>query len=195
MAGRVALAVLLSGLALPALAQTPTAAAPPPSCVSPAHRAFDFWVGYWDVYPTKQPSKLVAHSLIERLYQGCAIRENWMPLSGSTGGSLNSYVGGDVTDGWRQTWVGSGGERVDFKGGWNGKAMVLTGYWAGVLGPGQGAITRMTYTRAADGSVRQFGETTSDDGKTWTPSFDFTYRPAKEPSPPPPAARPVQKKS
>ena len=170
-----AAALSLSGTA--AMAQTPPPA--PPPCASDAYRAFDFWVGQWDVYPTAQPKKLVAHSRIERLYAGCAIRENWAPLSGNDGGSLSSFVGGDVAEGWRQTWVGSGGERVDFKGGWNGKAMVLTGYWAGVLAGGGGATTRMTYTRGPDGSVRQLGETTVDDGKTWQPSFDFTYRPAK----------------
>lgn len=173
---RLLLVGALTLLAAPALAQTPAA---PPPCASEAHRAFDFWVGKWDVFPTAQPGKLVAHSLIERLYGGCAIRENWMPLSGNDGGSLSSFVGGSVADGWRQTWVGSGGERVDFKGGWDGKAMVLTGYWVGVLANGQGATTRMTYTRAADGSVRQLGETTVDDGRTWQPNFDFTYRPAQ----------------
>ncbi len=166
--------------AAPAFAQTPPAAPPrPPACASADHRAFDFWVGKWDVYPTAQPDKLVAHSLIERLYNGCAVRENWMPLGGNDGGSLNSFVGGPVAEGWRQTWVGSGGERVDFKGGWDGKAMVLTGFWANVNGPGQDALVRMTYTRGADGAVRQLGEASTDDGKTWGPSFDFTYRPAK----------------
>lgn len=175
---RLAIGALLALTAAPALAQTPPSP-PPPACQSEAHRAFDFWVGKWDVYPTAQPDKLVAHSLIERLYKGCAVRENWMPLSGNDGGSLNSYVGGPVAEGWRQTWIGSGGERVDFKGGWDGKAMVLTGLWAGVLPNGGDALTRMTYTRNADGSVRQLGETTSDGGRTWQPSFDFTYRPAK----------------
>ena len=168
-------------LAAPAaFAQSPPAIAPrPPPCASAEHRAFDFWVGRWDVYPTAQPEKLVAHSLIERLYNGCAIRENWSPLSGNDGGSLSSYIGGAVADGWRQTWVGSGGERVDFTGGWDGKAMVLTGFWAGVNGPGQDALVRMTYTREADGAVRQLGEASTDDGKTWGPSFDFLYKPSK----------------
>jgi hypothetical protein len=53
---------------------------------------------------------------------------------------------------------------------------VLTGGWTGILKPGVSTLTRMTYTSAADGSVRQLGETSSDDGKTWTPNFDFTYR-------------------
>jgi hypothetical protein len=37
----------------------------------------------------------------------------------------------------------------------------------------------MSYSQNADGSVRQFGEQSTDGGKTWSPSFDFTYRPSK----------------
>ena len=157
-------------------AQTPQPAAtrPPPACATPEYRQFDFWVGRWDVYPTGQ-DKLVAHSLIERLYGGCAIRENWMPLQGGDGGSLNNYV---PDEGWRQTWLDASGARVEFRGGWDGKAMVLTGLWAGVLGPGRDALVRMTYSRDAKGWVRQFGEASADGGKTWTVNFDLTYRPS-----------------
>src|SRR5206468_11428770 len=66
-------------------------ASPPHACTEPAHRQFDFWVGKWDVYPTGK-DKLVAHSLIESVYNGCGIRENWMPLKGNGGGSLNIYL-------------------------------------------------------------------------------------------------------
>src|SRR4051812_25646929 len=90
---------LLAALAVPAAspAQTsapaapPTKSASPPPCASAQHRAFDFWVGSWDVYPAGS-DMLIAHSLIERLYGGCAIRENWMPLKGSGGGSLSAFV-------------------------------------------------------------------------------------------------------
>jgi hypothetical protein len=34
----------------------------------------------------------------------------------------------------------------------------------------------MTYTKSADGSVRQAGLASKDGGQTWIPSFDFTYR-------------------
>src|SRR4051812_50069597 len=89
--GLFALSVLFT--ASIAVAQTPPAAPPgppPPACTAPEHRQFDFWVGYWNVYPTGK-DKLVAHSLIEKLYGGCTIRENWMPLNNKTGGSLNMY--------------------------------------------------------------------------------------------------------
>ena len=161
-----------------ASAQTTTAPAappapPPPACTGPEHRQFDFWVGYWDVYPTGKP-KLVAHSLIEKLYAGCAIRENWMPLNNNTGGSLNNYVTEDKR--WHQTWLDSSNGRVEFAGGLVGGKMILVGDWKGVNGPGQDAVTRMTYSQNSDGSVRQFGETSTDFGMTWAPSFDFTYK-------------------
>lgn len=175
---KVALAVagvLLATSSALAQAPAPAPAAPPP-CASAERHQFDFWVGRWDVYPTAAPAKLVAHSLIESVYNGCGIRENWMPLNGGDGGSLSSYVPKDK--GWRQTWIGSGGERVEFTGGWNGSAMVLTGEWPRSGPKGEDGLVRMTYTRGADGSVRQLGEVSIDGGKTWGPSFDFTYRPS-----------------
>lgn len=181
---RIGLISILSALASSASAQAPVSPAPPPpaprACTGPEHRQFDFWVGYWDVYPAGNPP-LVAHSLIEKLYGGCAIRENWMPLKGAGGGSLNNYVTDDKR--WHQTWVDSSNARVDFVGGLTGGKMVLVGDWKGVNGPGQDAITRMTYTHNADGSVRQFGEQSTDHGLTWQPSFDFTYQPSKDKPP------------
>jgi hypothetical protein len=160
------LALLAAALACPT-----AALAQPKPCAAPEHRQFDFWVGHWRVSPTGQ-DKVVAESLVESLYGGCAVRENWAPKSNPGGGSLNAYVPAERA--WRQTWVGSSGERVDFKGGWTGKAMVLTGDWPEP--DGKPRIVRMTYTAAPDGSVRQLGEESHDAGKTWGPSFDFTYR-------------------
>jgi len=153
-----------------ALAAAQAAAPPPapPACSEPEYHQLDFWVGHWDVYPTGA-DKLVAHSLIEKVY-GCAVRENWMPLSNQPGGSLSVYVPGDKH--WEQFWIDSSGTRAFFTGGWNGKAMVISGKWGGPL-------VRMSYSKNADGSVRQWGDQSTDEGKTWKPNFDFTYRPAK----------------
>lgn len=148
----------------------PAATAPPPStvaaCSAPEFHQLDFWVGRWDVYG--KAGQLVAHSLIEKVY-GCGIRENWMPLNHADGGSLSIYVPAEKR--WEQFWIASSGVRVIFTGGWNGSAMVIQGKWGGPL-------VRMSYSKNADGSVRQFGEQSTDEGKTWTASFDFTYRPA-----------------
>ena len=95
---------------------------PPPACTGPEHRQFDFWVGEWTVTPTGK-ANVVASSLIEKLYGGCAVRENWMPLKGTAGGSLNNYYDGQ----WRQTWVDAANSRVDFTGGLVDGKMVMTG--------------------------------------------------------------------
>ena len=175
----VGVCVLAAG---PALAQTAAAPAtpPPPACATPEHGQFDFWVGEWDVFPTGK-DKQVAHSTVERLYNGCAVRENWKPFNGQPGGSLNAWRA--ESRGWKQAWIGSDGQWVEFTGGRTGSAMVLEGRWPNVLGAGKDGTVRMTYTPAADGAVRQFGEV-SDDGKTWKPLFDFVYRRRAQPPPP-----------
>lgn len=159
--------------AAPATAPAAQPAAPP-ACDKVVHAGFDFWVGEWDVYPNGQETK-VADSRIERKHNGCAVIENWMPLSGRTGSSLNHY---DVASGrWHQKWVGSSPGAVEFTGGVVDGKMVLTGYWPGANGPGQDALVRMSYTRNEDGSVRQHGEASTDHGISWQTSFDFLYRP------------------
>lgn len=172
--------ILLAALALSAQTQpVPPAppAPPPPACTAPEHRRFDFWVGRWDVYPTGT-RQLIARSLIERLYAGCAIRENWMPLQGPGGGSLNAWRPAERR--WRQTWTDGGNAWVEFTGGIEGNAMVLI---APVRLPdGTQALSRMTFTRGENGSVRQAGARSTDNGATWTPQFDFTYVPAGTPA-------------
>ena len=165
--------VLLASLLL---SQAVAAQAPLPfarGCSGEDYAAFDFWVGEWDVYPNGREN-LVAHSRIEKLYNGCAIRENWMPLSGNAGGSLSGYD--PATRRWRQTWIGSTPGVVSFEGGMVDGKLVLTGSWPGSGPSGEDGLTRMTYSRAADGAVRQFGEFSADQGATWVPSFDFIYR-------------------
>lgn len=172
------LAVAALTCAAPLAAQTAPAptppATPPPPCSAPEHDQFDFWVGEWDVY-ANGTTQLVARSRIEKLYGNCAVRENWMPISGNGGGSLNGYD--PATRQWHQRWIGSQAGFADFTGGFANGRMVLTGRWANVIGPGQDALIRMTYTKNADGSVRQHGEQSVDFGQSWTNSFDFVYRP------------------
>ena len=155
----------------------PAAPPPPPPCTGEEFAALDFWVGEWDVYPAGKDTQ-VATSKIEKLYAGCAIRENWMPLKSSGGGSLSGF---DPKTGlWHQTWFGSAPGPVFFDGGPVDGKMVLTGIWPGSGPNGEDGLTRMTYTLQEDGSVRQHGEFSGDHGLSWTTSFDLIYRPHKE---------------
>lgn len=168
---------LLMLQAAPAQAVTPAAPPPPPpptACDSEGYAGFDFWVGEWDVYPNGK-DRLVATSRIERKHNGCAVIENWMPLRGAGGTSLNHY---DAAAGrWFQKWVGSSPGAVEFEGGVVDGTMVLTGFWPGANGPGQDALVRMSYSKDEEGNVRQHGEASTDHGLSWQTSFDFIYRP------------------
>lgn len=176
-------AALLAVAGGAAVAQTaPPAATPParpPACQAPEHSQFDFWIGHWDVYATGS-ERLVGRNLIEKIYGGCTIRENWMPVGGTGGGSLNMYS--PVDRRWHQTWQDSANARVEFDGGMAGDTMVLIGYWPGIGGPGKDGWVRMSYSRNADGSVRQLGEQSLDHGRSWSTAFDLTYRKSNSPS-------------
>ncbi|ABC63491.1 hypothetical protein [Erythrobacter litoralis] len=164
--------------AVTAQAATPPTlpASPPPGCQSEAHGQFDFWVGEWEVFPNGRDTK-VADSRIERKHGGCAVLENWMPLRGAGGTSLNHV---DPASGmWHQKWVGSAPGAVEFSGGLAEGSMVLTGNWPTPVAPHQ--LIRMTYTPNNDGSVRQHGESSTDHGLSWQTSFDLLYRPKATP--------------
>jgi len=173
---KVAVAVALLVLPISAAqAQVPAAAQSPassPTCADAAHHAFDFWIGRWTVTDTKT-GKPAGQSLIESLYAGCTIRENWTDPY-LTGGSLNTY---DAASGkWRQTWTDSSGAWREFVGGPRDGRMVLVWRFASVRNPGQFNQVRLTFTPNPDGSVRQYSDQSRDDGATWVERYNYTYR-------------------
>jgi hypothetical protein len=163
-----------SGAAAAQMSPPVPPANPPANCTGAEHRQFDFWVGEWKVFQTARPDEMVGGSVIESVYNGCGIRENWLPFSLQTGGSLNSYDPDAKV--WRQAWIDSSNARVDFEGGLRDGKMVMAGQWRDYAGPGKDALIRMTWSQEAGGAVRQLGESSDDGGKSWKPSFDFTYR-------------------
>ena len=145
--------------AVPALAATP--------CDTPAHRAFDFWIGEWRVQTPE--GKLAGINRIERKHEGCVLHERYATGRGYSGESLNIY---DATrDRWHQTWVDSSGMLLLLEGGIRDGRMVLEGQTGAA-----DDVTRhrITWTPNADGSVRQFWESADATG-TWKTTFDGTY--------------------
>lgn len=174
-AARVALPLLacLAFAASSARAQedAPDPPAPGPvDCSSPDHRAFDFWIGEWDVY--SPAGEKVGENTIERIEEGCALRERWRSASGGTGRSLNYY---DASTGkWYQTWVASSGRPLRLVGGPEGDAMVMEMETPAVH-------HRITWSPNDDASVRQHWEISRDAGETWETGFDGEYRPRSSP--------------
>jgi hypothetical protein len=60
----------------------------PASCASPEYRQFDFWVGDWDVFEFDTATK-VARVQVDRLLDGCALREQYEETNGLKGQSLS----------------------------------------------------------------------------------------------------------
>jgi hypothetical protein len=151
--------------------------APPRPCTSPVHRQFDFWLGTWDVVGAN--GRFAGVNRIELVDGGCALYESWSSGGGGyTGRSLNS-VGGDGR--WRQTWVDTGGLRLELVGGLVDGKMVLEGETPAATAGAPPVRNRITWSPEAEGRVRQHWETSADAGKTWTTAFDGTYHAVKAP--------------
>lgn len=143
-----------------------------PCMADPKSRVFDFWVGRWNVYATGT-NALVGHSLVQVVSGGCALLENWeSPGNASTGKSLNFL---DANGKWLQCWIGSypGGQQDFVDGEYRDGAMRFT--FTTTDAQGHKLIGRFMFYNQGPDQVRQFNETSADDGKTWTTSYDFTY--------------------
>lgn len=138
-----------------------------PCKASPEFRQFDFWIGEWD---TKNPQGVPSGSSSIQLILGtCVIFENWAsPVT--TGKSFNIF---DVNDKkWHQTWVDDKGTFTHYIGEFkDGKMMLVNDS----IVNGKKTLARMTFSLLPSGDVRQHGENSTDDGKTWTTTFDLTY--------------------
>ena len=135
----------------------------------PESRAFDFWVGDWDVTtPQGQPA---GTSSVQVLLEGCALYENWHSLAGSDGKSLNSYNAGLKM--WQQFWTDQTGRVTEYRESeWVGDTLRFTAH---ALTP-QGSMTlRMSFAKIDANTVRQWGAASMDDGKTWSTPWDLYY--------------------
>jgi hypothetical protein len=159
----VVLGALTLGVAAPSPAQVP-----PPPCAAAGHRAFDFWIGEWEV--RRANGKLVGTNSIKREVNGCVLHERYRTERGYSGESFNVYDA--PRNVWHQTWVDSDGLLLLLEGGLRNGEMVLEGQTTGA----DRKVTRhrITWTPEPDGSVRQLWESTGPGGE-WTVAFDGTY--------------------
>ena len=140
----------------------------PPACSNSNYRAFDFWIGEWNVHGAD--GKLAGTNSITREIGGCVLHERYVTDRGYTGESFNVY---DAPRGvWHQTWVDSGGLLLVLEGGVQDGTMVLRGQTVG----SDGKVTkhRITWAPNADGSVRQVWESTGPGGESAV-AFDGRY--------------------
>lgn len=139
-----------------------------PCAVTDEYRAFDFWIGRWNVFDPA--GNRIGKSRVESLLDSCALMENWTDARGNSGKSLNVY---DRTTGrWRQLWVSDRGNVMDYAvGGPTDGAM----RFEGVVRTGGDVLRRMVFTPVAPDTVRQEIFQSEDDGASWTSQWTGIY--------------------
>ncbi len=144
------------------------AQSPPAPCTAAEHRAFDFWIGEWNVYGAN--GKLAGTNSIKREIGDCILHERYDTGRGYSGESFNIYD--QPRKVWHQTWVDSSGLLLVLEGGPRDGKMVLEGHTTGA--DGTKTMHRITWTPNPDGSVRQLWESTGPSGD-WAVAFDGKY--------------------
>ncbi len=152
----------------PAPAQTsaPVQTQAPKPCDSEQHRQFDFWVGDWEV--SQPDGKVVGSNRIEKILDGCVIKENW--VGGSMRGESYNI---STASGWHQTWVDTTGRLLTLDGELQNGKMVLAGQTQGQ--DGKPIQHEIAWTPMEDGRVKQHWRTSRDAGKTWSDAFVGLY--------------------
>ncbi len=142
-----------------------------PCAYRPEARQFDFWIGEWDVVTTKG-SQPAGTSSVELILGDCVIFENWTSRLGGSGKSFNLFNA--IRGRWEQTWVNDRGGVTEYRDGrLEGNALSFVADTARPDGTPQ--KQRLTFENLGPDRVRQHGETSTDGGATWSPSFDLTY--------------------
>lgn len=146
-------------------------------CSLPVFRQFDFWVGNWEAFAPN--GNKGGDSKISIILDSCVILEEWTSAGAQqglifSGKSFNMY--NVATKQWQQTWVDNTGNTTEFLRGEGADGKIV--YYADkVTGPnGKAFMRRLTFTKLSNDKVRQFGELSNDEGKTWVVEYDLEYR-------------------
>ena len=133
-------------------------------------RAFDFWIGEWDVQVAG--GAIAGHNVIVPEQRGCLLVENWTSATGGGGTSIN-YLD-RATGEWVQVWNDASGNQINIRGGLAEDGMLLVGT-IHYIASDTTADFRGLWTPMADGRVRQFFEQSNDGGESWSPWFEGFY--------------------
>lgn len=150
----------------PVRAAEPAGAGP---CRVAEYQQFDFWLGDWKVY---RDGRLVGYNRVERILNGCAVRESYRTARGFRGTSLSIYD--QSTGRWHQTWVDNEGRLLQLDGQFRDGRMMLSG--DSREADGSVVNNRITWSVQTDGHVRQLWEVSRNGGAAWETAFDGVYR-------------------
>jgi tetratricopeptide (TPR) repeat protein len=146
-----------------------------PCAKEPHAHDFDFWIGDWNVYPTGSQF-LVGHSHVESMAGECAILENWTSTQSETGKSFNFYE--PQTGKWEQDWIGSGGFAAGRQRYYNGvyKESAMHFTYETTNAKREKHTGNFIFYNIDKNTVRQYQDVSADGRKTFTVSYDLTYK-------------------
>ncbi|MEM7380651.1 MAG: hypothetical protein AAF361_05565 [Bacteroidota bacterium] len=143
-------------------------------CCTEDHTAFDFWVGSWDV--TNADGTPAGKNTIEKVENGCVLRESWKSAKGAfTGSSVNFF--NKQSKSWEQLWIDNRGSHLKLKGNRKDNKMILSSDEF-THTDGKTYINRITWTMNEDGTVRQLWEVLHE-GEVASVAFDGLYKKAE----------------
>jgi ketosteroid isomerase-like protein len=152
-------------------AQTAPSAKPAPCAAAEFHQ-LDFWAGDWDVFDVANPATQVARVKVDRILDGCVLREDYQDTEGHKGQSFSIYDA--ALKAWHQSWVTNRGQLLLLDGSLHGDQVELSA--TEHTPEGTNKLIRGTW-KPAEGDVRETAVTSIDEGKTWRPWFDLMFRP------------------
>jgi hypothetical protein len=146
-------------------------------CSDKVYRQFDFWLGEWEVYGLN--GKKAGDSRISLILDSCIVLEEWTSAGISrgmryAGKSFNTY--NKVTKQWQQTWVDNVGGSTEYLAGRfdNERMIFMTSPFP--VAKDTMAIRKLTFFNLGKNRVRQHGEISKDDGRSWVTEYDLEYR-------------------
>lgn len=146
-------------------------------CSNPVYRQFDFWIGEWEAFGVTGAK--AGDSKISVILDSCVILEEWTSAGLQqglryAGKSYNTY--NNLTKQWQQTWVDNTGSSTEYLEGShsNGKITFISRRFK--FSKDSFAIRRLSFYKIADDKVRQHGEISKDEGKTYSTEYDLEYR-------------------
>jgi len=130
-------------------------------------RQFDFWLGDWDL---RWEPDGCGVNVITSILDDHVVLEQFdgrpsIPLAGMSVSVFDRDIGR-----WRQVWVDSDGQYLDFVGGFEGERMVLERRRS------DGRLQRMVWSNIAAESLLWSWEHSDDDGARWTVDWAIDYR-------------------
>ncbi|MBS1512113.1 MAG: hypothetical protein JST86_14790 [Bacteroidetes bacterium] len=147
------------------------------ACSDTQCRAFDFWVGNWEVFAKN--GKKAGDSKISLILDSCVVLEEWTSANAQKGviykgKSFNTYNA--ASHQWQQTWVDNTGSTTEFLRGVATSGQII--FYADNVPSvnGKAFMRRLTFTKLNDNEVRQWGEKSDDNGQTWVTEYDLDYR-------------------